>query len=333
MEKISLQEIVGAIGGTLLKGSAALHLPAISIDTRTIKAGETYLAIRGTRQDGNNYIAAAVQKGAGGLICERKPTREELESVDFAVQVYNGLTALQEIASLYRRKFDLPVVAITGSNGKTTTKEMTGKILARRLRTLVTAGNFNNQVGLPLTLLRLKRKHQAAVVELGTSSFGEIDRLARISQPNIGVITCIGHSHLQELKSLANVLKAKTELLDHIGPSGTAILNADDPYLRRAFSKYRVNLLTFGIKNKAEVTAADIRPAAGGSEISFMLRHHGRKQRVKLHTAGEHNVYNALAAASVGLTLKIPLREIAAGLAEFKPVSGRLRIINQNNDH
>lgn len=329
MEKISLREIILETGGTLLKGSAALYLPDIYTDTRLLKKGKTFLTLKGPNFNGNNFLAEAVQKGAVGLICEKEPAPEVLRKVSFVIIVKDGLKALQQIAHLYRLKFTIPIVAVTGSNGKTTTKEMIGKILSRRFCTLVTAGNLNNHIGLPLTLLRLRKKHQAAVIELGTSALGEIDTLARIASPTIGVITCIGHSHLQKLKNLQTVLQAKMELIDNLAADGTAVLNSDDPLLQKKLPKVKSKVITFGVINKAAVWAKKITVNAPGNKIVFVLVKGQQQRRVTLHTIGKHNVYNALAAASVGFELGLPLNDIVKGLAAFKAVIGRMRMVKK----
>jgi UDP-N-acetylmuramoyl-tripeptide--D-alanyl-D-alanine ligase len=327
MEKMSLQEVIRATSGTLLKGSAALYLPDLCTDTRLIKKGNTFLALKGPNFDANNFLAAAVKKGAVGLICEKQPAPALLRRLRFVVIVKNGLLALQQIAGAYRQKFPIPVVAITGSNGKTTTKEMVGKILSRRYRTLVTAGNLNNQIGLPLTLLRLRKNHQAAVLELGTSALGEIDILARIANPTIGIITCIGHSHLQELKNLPTVLQAKMELIENIGPAGIAILNNDDPLLQKRIKNITGQVITFGVRPKADITAGKITSQHEKNKLVFILAKGSQKRKVTINTLGKHNVYNALAAASAGFALGIPFADIVKGLSAFRAVTGRLRMV------
>lgn len=329
MEKISLREIVLATGGTMLKGSAALSLPDIYTDTRLLKKGNTFLTLKGPNFDGNNFLAEAVRKGAAGLICEIEPAPAVRRKAAFVIIVKDGLMALQQIAHTYRLKFNIPVIAVTGSNGKTTTKEMIGKILSRRFCTLVTAGNLNNQIGLPLTILQLRKKHQAAVLELGTSALGEIDTLARIASPTIGVITCIGHSHLQTLKNPGTVLQAKMELVGNLPVSGIAVLNKDDPWLQKKLAKVKSKVATFGVIKRADVWAKKVTVEAPDNRIYFTLEKGAQQRRVILHTIGEHNVYNALAAASVGFALGLPFSDIVKGLAAFKAVGGRMRMVKK----
>ncbi len=330
MEKISLGEIIKAAGGTLLKGDAALYLPDICTDTRAIKKGHTFLALKGPHFNANELLAEAVKKGAAGVICENKPAPAVLRKLRFAIMVKNGLTALQQIASVYRDKFDIPVIAVTGSNGKTTTKEMIGKILSRRLSILVTPGNLNNQIGVPITLLQLKQGHQAAVVELGTSAIGEIDILARIAKPTIGVITCIGQSHLQGLKDLPTVLKAKMELIKNIAPDGIAILNNDDPWIRKKVKSINCQVMTFGVAHQANISAKKITSQPDKNKTLFTLIKGKQQQRVILNILGKHNVYNALAASGAALALGLPLQDVVKGLASFKAVTGRMKMVKKN---
>jgi UDP-N-acetylmuramoyl-tripeptide--D-alanyl-D-alanine ligase len=331
MQKMALADIIKTTCGTALKSGAALNLTGICTDTRVLKPGQTYLALKGPNFDGNKFIAAALAKKAAGVISSAKPSPAELKRLGFAILVPDTLKALQQIAALYRSKFNIPVIAITGSNGKTTTKEMTGRILKKHYRALVTAGNFNNQVGVPLTLLQLNKKHQAAVLELGTSGLGEIANLAGICRPDIGVITGIGHSHLSHLKSLGTVLKAKMELIDNLSAAGIAVLNNDDPYLAKNIPKLKTRVITFGLKPGAMVSATSIRTVCGRQQVQFVLRYKGQKVPVMLNTLGVHNVYNALAAAGAALAMNISLREIAGGLNDFRPVSGRLRVIKRGS--
>ncbi|MDD5131316.1 MAG: UDP-N-acetylmuramoyl-tripeptide--D-alanyl-D-alanine ligase [bacterium] len=329
MEKISLQEITRATGGTLLKGSAALYLPDLCTDTRQLKKGNTFLALKGPHFDANEFLGAAVQKGASGLICEKQPAPVLMRKLVFVIIVKNSLLALQQIAAAYRQKFDIPVVAITGSNGKTTTKEMIGQIVSRRYRVLVTPGNLNNQIGLPLTILQLRKKHQVAILELGTSALGEIDTLSRIARPTIGVITCIGHSHLQELKNLPTVLRAKMELIWNISPAGIAVLNSDDPWLKKKIKIISRQVITFGVIHKAKVMASKITSQPDKNKILFIISNGSQKRKIILNTLGQHNVYNALAAASTGLALGIPLADIVQGLSAFHAVIGRMRMVKK----
>lgn len=322
-----MREVIQYTGGVLLRGSAAFQFSRISIDTRTLRPGDVYLALKGTQFDGHDFIAEAIKKGAGGIIGKRISSEIPAPQGTFLLKVQDSLTALQKIAHGYRKKFTMPLVAVTGSNGKTTTREFAGSILSTRYRTFVTPGNFNNHIGLPLTLLQLEREYEAVVLELGTSSLGEIDVLAKIAEPTIGVITCIGQSHLEGLKSVKNVFSAKMELVANLPEDGVAILNHDDPYLRKVIAKLKRQVISFGVPNGATVSAKNILVDYEKQSISFVLGYSGQEVPVTVPVIGEHNIYNALAAACVGIALNIPLEQIAVGLAKFRPLSGRMRVL------
>ncbi|HLC42382.1 MAG TPA: UDP-N-acetylmuramoyl-tripeptide--D-alanyl-D-alanine ligase, partial [Methylomirabilota bacterium] len=231
--------------------------------------------------------------------------------------------ALGRLAAYYRQQVSIPVVAITGSNGKTTTKEMTAQVLAMRWRVLKSEGSFNNQWGVPLTLLRLSSEHEALVVELGTSGFGEISYLASLVRPTHAVVTSIGPAHLEAFGSLAGVQKAKGELVEALGADGTAVLNADDPLVLALREKVKGQAFTFGRSPEAHVRAFDITRAPGAG-LRFTIDLAGERHPVHLAFEGAHNVYNALAAALVGSLLGLEGREIVQGLEAARPQKGRL---------
>lgn len=326
MVGLLVREVIESTGGTLCKGSAAFQFSKVSIDTRTLQKGDVYVAIKGARFDGHVFIRQAVEKGAAGIIAEHIPA-DVPETIAFAIRVTDSLKALQQMAHLYRKKFSIPLVAITGSYGKTTTKELTRAVLSEVYETFVTPGNFNNHIGLPLSLLRLEKKHEAAVLELGTSARGEITTLARIAEPTIGVITGIGQSHLEHLKTVENVFRAKMELLDNLSEQGVAILNSDDVFLAKAMTALPVPFISFGIKNEAHLLARAIEIDYKKQCIRFDISYQGETLPACVPVLGAHNVYNALAAAAVGVTLGIPLSKIAKGLGKFRPLGGRMRTL------
>lgn len=328
MDRLLVSEVLQNTGGIFLKGNAAFQFSRISIDTRTLQPGDVYVALKGARFDGHDFIAEAVKKGAIGIIGERIPAQLRDSQVAFLLEVQDSLPVLQKIAYGYRKKFTIPVVAITGSNGKTTTKELASSILSTMYRTFVTPGNFNNHIGLPLTLLQLEREHEVVVLELGTSSLGEIDALAKISEPTIGVITCIGQSHLEGLKSVKNVLAAKMELIDNLPAGGVAILNHDDLYLRKVTAELKRQVISFGVHNGATVLAKNSRVDYEKQSLSFVLNYAGEEVPVTVPIVGEHNVSNALAAACVGIALHVPLEKIVHGFRKFHPIAGRMRILH-----
>jgi UDP-N-acetylmuramoyl-tripeptide--D-alanyl-D-alanine ligase len=241
--------------------------------------------------------------------------------------VEDTLAALQELAVMHRRRFRLPVVAITGSNGKTTTKEMLASILSRRGAVLRNEGNLNNHIGVPLTLFKLDAGHRAAVIEMGMSGFGEIALLTRLVLPTVGVITNIGPAHLQFLGSTDGVAKAKGELLETMRSDGTAVLNADDPYFGTLRARFSGRTVSFGMAPSADVRASDV--DRRHDSTGLMLHAGGRQVGLRLAAVGMHNVANALAAAAAATALEVPLGTVKAGLEEFRPVAMRseLRVL------
>ena len=331
MDSISVKEILEATAGRLLRGEPSQLTRSFSTDTRTLRPGDLFIPLKGKRFDGHDFLPEAFAKGAIGTLLSDP---EKIPSSPFAllIQVEDTLTALGEIARLWRRKFPIPVVAVTGSNGKTTTKEMIRSILAQDRRVLASRGSLNNLVGLPLTLLALSPFHEAAVLELGMNALGEIRRLSEIAQPDVGVITNIGEAHLEFLGSLEGVAQAKGELLPflegdrplrgHPGvlksePGGrmekVAILNLDDPYCNGLLPQVRGRLLTFGLNKKADLWAGGVQLRKGGG-TAFVLYRGEEAVPVELPAMGYHNVYNALAAAAVGSVFDLPLQRIAEGL-------------------
>jgi UDP-N-acetylmuramoyl-tripeptide--D-alanyl-D-alanine ligase len=235
--------------------------------------------------------------------------------------VEDTIYALQEMSHLHRRKFTIPVVGITGTNGKTTTKEMLASILKRKGQVLKNEGNLNNHLGVPLTLLKLAAEHRSAVVEMGMSARGEIDRLARLTDPDVAVITNIGPAHLEFLKTLDNVAEAKGELLDNLKNTGIAVLNADDPYFDKLKKKFNGAVLSFGIDGKADVSASAV--TQGKDFTDFTITSDDSRVDVRLRTVGKHNIYNALAAAAAARAVGMPGEAVKLGLDDFVPVAMR----------
>ncbi len=280
------------------------EIKGVSIDSRTIRANELFVAIKGDRFDGHDFVPEVMKRGAWGALVDRTALANRFSSLGGLrniVPVEDTLSALQEMAFMHRRKFGIPVVGITGSNGKTTTKEMLAGILKQKGPVLKNEGNLNNHIGVPLTLLKLNADHTAAVVEMGMSAMGEIDLLARLIGPDVGVITNIGPAHLEFLKSMDRVAQAKGELFDHLKPDGTAVLNADDHYFETLKKKYNGRVLSFGIDKKSDVRASEIRPERDFTE--FTIGSDGSTVSVRLRAVGKHNIYNALAAAGAALAV------------------------------
>ncbi len=314
-----LERIARIAGGKLIGKQPAVQISGVSTDSRNIEPGALFVPLRGERFDGHDYISQAVKKGAAACLSE-----EYIEGLSVPVVcVTSTLRALGDIAAAYRLQLQGPLVAVTGSAGKTTTKEMLASILGQVGPGLKTAGNFNNLIGLPLTLLRLEAAHQWAVIEMGTSALGEIERLTEIAQPTVGIITNIGEAHLETLHGLDGVARAKGELFVGL-QGGTAIVNLDDQRVARLPLANNVKRLTYGLNPEAQVRAEAIQ--AGSDEVLFDLLMDGRRSRVRLALPGEHNVYNALAAAAAAYELNVALELIVAGLESFVPAKGRMNL-------
>ena len=318
-----VNEIIKATAGKLIQGKLSEKLGAISTDSRKIKPHEVFLALKGNNFDGHSYVNAVIKLGVAGLIVENIPGCLIPKEI-IVIQVKDTTLALGKIARFQRKKMDLPVIAVTGSNGKTTTKEMLAWILSAKGQVLKNEGTENNQVGLPQTLLRLTSGDNFAVVEMGTNHFGEIDYLAKIAAANIGVITNIGLSHIEFLKDLNGVLKEKSALLDNLVKPGLAVLCSDDKMLKRLILNQDIkeNVFTYGINEKSDFNASSIKFCNGKLEFKVNFKHD-----FVLSTIGHHNIYNALAAITVGRLLGLDYSKIAERLANFEFPKGRLNLI------
>ena len=315
-EKKLLEKLLGGLGSMDIKG--------VSIDSRNIREGELFVAIKGDRFDGHDFVPEAIKKGACGALVERSVLENKYESLGVLkniLPVEDTLLALQEMSHMHRRKYSIPVVGITGSNGKTTTKEMLAGIMKRKGPVLKNEGNLNNHIGVPLTLLKLEARHRAAVIEMGMSAAGEIDLLARLVSPDVGIITNVGPAHLEFLGTMDGVAEAKAEMLGNLETGGTAVFNADDPYFEMLKKKWNGRVYSFGIDTKADVNASEIRQ--DGNFTDFTLTAGGSNVKVRLRTVGKHNVYNALAAAAAAISTGMSLDAVKYGLDDFAPVAMR----------
>lgn len=325
------REIIEATAGELVCGDLQHGFSKIFIDSRMTADDGVFVAICGENHDGHTFLPAVVDQGGRGLVVKR----EKIEQLPLAawktmgvvcIAVADTTRALGDLAAFHRRRSPASVVGITGSNGKTTTRQFTASVVAQQYSTLATAGNFNNQIGLPLTLLGLAPGHQWAVVELGTNNPGEIARLADICSPDIGVITNIGPAHLEGLGSIEGVAREKGSLLDGLRKDGTAVLNADDARILQLARQTRRRVVLYGLSAKAAVRATEVQQHEAG--ISFTLNMADEKIAIRLNTVGSFMVTNALAAAAVGYRLGLSGSAIKAGLEAFIPVSGRMNILH-----
>ena len=318
-----VDEIIKATKGLLVQGSLEDKITGISTDSRKLKPQEAFLALRGKNFDGHDFIDESIKAKVSCIIVEKKP-KIFLPAGLTVIKVKDTLLALADIARFQRQKINLPVIAVTGSNGKTTTKEMIAWVLSDNARVLKNEGTKNNQIGLPQTLIQLTKKDKFAVVEIGTNHFGEVDYLAKIARPNIGVITNIGPSHLEFFKNLKGVSREKTSLLDNLARPAIALLNADDKLLKDLI-RHRIKgqqIFSYGIKEKSDFRASGIKLT--GSKVRFKVN---SKFNFELSTLGGYNIYNALAAIALGRILGYSYPQIRARLTAFKFPKGRLNLI------
>jgi UDP-N-acetylmuramoyl-tripeptide--D-alanyl-D-alanine ligase len=320
------QDCLNALEGQLLRGDLACPFRGVSINSRTVVRGELFVCIKGDRFDGHDFLADVIEKKVGGIIISdpeklpSKPVRSEEEP--FVIHVQDTLKALQDLASFQRKRFPFQVVAITGTNGKSTTKEMIASILETKFKTLKTQGNLNNHIGVPLTLLKREPSHEMGVLELGMSAAGEIKRLAEIAQPDIGVITNISEGHLVQLKSLKDIQSAKGELFDALTEQSTAIVNADDPLVLELARSLRAKTVTFGIDQPADVRASEIENK-DNLGFQFKVSLFDKTLSVRLPYLGYCNIYNALAALATGYSLGIKEDAMTRGLENYQRMSQR----------
>lgn len=318
--KLALSKIAECLGGAGDFDPAAVA-QGYSIDTRTVQPGELFFAVKGERLDGHDYVAAALERGAVAAVVQRNQLAR-FSSKRNLIAVDDGLLALQKLATCVRRQWGKPLIAVTGSAGKTTTKELTARVLGARFCVHKTEGNLNNHFGLPLQLLKLEPEHDIAVIELGMSHPGEITALARIAEPGYGVVTNVAPVHLGHFRSLAGIAKAKQELIDSLPKTGTAILNADDDYVSQFGLQFQGKIVTYGMRRVADVRAENVEQRGyDGSSFDFVGS--GERKRMELPLIGQHNVYNALAAIAVALQHGVTLNEAAEALASTRAVDKR----------
>ena len=326
MPAFTLEEILTATEAKALKTDNHDFADVVT-DTRKIEQGVLFVALKGERFNGEDFAAEALKKGAAGVIVGKDCSKENLEAAGkeqgTVLQAEDTLAAYQQLAHLHRLRFDLPVVAITGSNGKTTTKDLTAAVLSARGPVQKTQANFNNEIGLPLTLLGIGAEHKAAVVEIGMRGLHQIEALAPIAAPQIGIVTNVGETHMELLGSLENIAKAKAELVEAIPAGGTVILNADNSYVAgmREQAREGVKVLTFGIEQPADVKAEAIRTE--GNQTLFMVEFENERHEYVLPMVGRHNVYNSLAAIAAGFALGLTAAEIHEGLLSLEATKMR----------
>ncbi|MBN2516148.1 MAG: UDP-N-acetylmuramoyl-tripeptide--D-alanyl-D-alanine ligase [Deltaproteobacteria bacterium] len=321
----TVEEIIKATGGSLIRGRVEQCVAGISTDSRTVSKDNLFIPLAGERYDGHAFINNAVNKGATGILVQRGREGDTIGIPGHIciISVDDTLNAYGDIAGSWRNRFDIPVIAVTGSSGKTTTKEMIAATTGLSKTVLKNRGNLNNLVGLPLTLLEMNSDHQVAVLEMGTNRPGEIARLTEIARPYVGVITNVGPAHLAGLKSLEGVREEKGTLFSTMEQEGVAVVNYDDQAVVTAAQSWRGKRITFGTHRDAYVRAEEV-TQKGASGLHFILIIGEERREVSLPVLGVHNVHNALAAAACSWSLDIDIDDICRGLATVAQVDGRM---------
>ena len=319
----TVREICAAVGGTLLQGEGDALITGVTTDSRAVSAGQLFIPLTGERFDGHAYIDVALTAGAAGCLTARTP--ETLLPGKAYVQVADTRLALAALAAWYRSRFDLPVVQITGSAGKTTTKEMVAAVLSQRYDTLKTQANFNNDIGTPLTLLGLAPHHQAAVIETGMNHFGEIRYLGAMVRPDIAVITNVGDAHIENLgNTRQGILQAKCEIFEHLSPDGIAVLNGDDPLLNTVALPQTILRCGRGEGCDVRVTDVDDRGIEG---VACTVTTAQASYRLHTDSPGAYMIYPMAMAAAIGEALGLTGEEITAGVAAYVPTGSRMHLI------
>ena len=329
MEAITIREILTAVNGTLLQPfDEDRTIDCVDTDSRKMNRGSLFIPLSGERFDGHVYIDQALEDGALG--CLTHEPVENLRPDKFYIQVEDTMTALGALARYYRHKFDLKVVGITGSVGKTTTKDMVAAVLSQRFRVLKTEGNYNNNIGVPKTIFRLDHTHQIAVIEMGMNHLGEIDYLTRIAEPDVAIITNVGDAHIENLGSRENTLQAKAEIFNGVRQGGVAILNGDDPLIAKLDGVLIHPITWYGESEHCAWRCASISEGEHDTMVLSAETPIGRFTTT-VHCLGRHMLYPALSAAAVGAHFGLTLEEISRGIEAFAPTKMRMDIVRCKN--
>ncbi|MBI5327917.1 MAG: UDP-N-acetylmuramoyl-tripeptide--D-alanyl-D-alanine ligase [Deltaproteobacteria bacterium] len=360
MIRLTIKDVLNAVGGRLIQGDKNACINGVSTDSRNISNGELFFALKGPRFDGHSFVNDVLKKGAAGVIVQREePAAKESEKggkgereikifsdspiLRFSdsnpqfgiVQVEDTLSALGNLARYWREMHPVPLIAVSGSCGKTTTKEMIAAILKTSRSIIKTQGNLNNLIGLPLTIFRLNNIHKAAVLELGISEKGEMKKLAQICKPDVAVLTNISEAHTATLGNVEGVASAKGELFQNMDTHGAAIINIDDPQLRNMAENIKMKKITFSLQSKADVMLKEVKSTgqgvrnSGGIAAAFLVM--GKEIPVRLKYAGMHNLYNAASAIAATIPLGATKEEIIDGLYSTEPMHGRMEIVILEN--
>ncbi len=326
MQNMTLANIAACLQGTLCNaiGKEQVTITGAVIDSRQVEEGFAFFAVKGEKVDGHCFIPQVAKKGAALVICETVP---EVEIPYILVE--DTLVALKKVAAFYREQLEIPIIGVTGSVGKTSTKEMIAATLSASFRVLKTEGNFNNEIGLPLTILRIRKEHQVAVVEMGISEFGEMSRLSQVAKPNICVITNIGQCHLENLGDRDGVLKAKTEIFESMAPDGYVVLNGDDDKLATISEVHGRKPYFFGLYEDGPEKVASALNVEGHGLFgsSFQMELFGETLSAEVPLPGQHMVANSLAACCVGHILGMDKESLLKGIASVQATGGRSNIL------
>ena len=331
MEPMTIREILEAVHGSLLGEFGDLNrtVGRVETDSRTIHAGSLFIPLSGERFDGHAYINSALEGGAAGCFTQRE--RESYLSGKFYIKVDSTQRALRDLAKYYKAKFPIPVIAITGSVGKTTTKDMVAAVLGEKYNVLKTEGNLNNDIGVPMTLLRLKPEHQIAVLELGMNHAGEIDYLSAIVEPDMILMTNIGDSHIEHFGSREKILEAKSEIFHYAKAHAPAVINGDDPLLNTLPGKLDHPFIRVGSGEGLDYRAVDL-SSDGRSRITCKVEAPDGQFPVEIPALGDHMIYPTLMAAAVGKQFGLTDKEIADGVLHFAPTKMRMNILTRDDD-
>ncbi|QSX08923.1 UDP-N-acetylmuramoyl-tripeptide--D-alanyl-D-alanine ligase [Alkalibacter rhizosphaerae] len=323
MKPIKIEKICNVINGSASGGDLGKEITGVKIDTRQIKAGDLFVALPGEKTDGHLHLKSAKEGGASAALCQQPV--DPIEGLTI-IQVDDTIKALQRLASYYRALFDVPVIALTGSSGKTTTKNILVEVLSQKYKTIGTRGNKNNHIGMPLMVFDMDDDTEVAVFEMGMSGFGEIETLVQIAKPDYAIITNIGTAHMEQLGSRENILKAKAEILSTLGPDQTALVNGDDPYLRQLPpGKYHACL--FGLEGEdLDWTCTSYEMDAISLTMTVREKDQDQEDIYFFTLPGRHNVYNCLVGIAIGRMMGLSKEEIQTGLNAFVPMDNRMEI-------
>ena len=326
MEPVTIGEILAAVDGTLMGIPMEEHavVTSVTTDSRAIQPGSLFIPLSGDRYDGHAFIQSALEHGAAGCLFHRD--REHYLPGKFYIKVRSTHRALRDLAQWYKRRFDIPFVCVTGSVGKTTTKDMIAAVLGERFRVLKTDGNFNNDIGLPLTLLRLEQKHQICVLEMGMNHAGEIEYLSELVEPDVAVITNVGDAHMENLGSREGIFRAKCEIFSHMKAEGLAILNGDDEWLKPLRDRLPFSTLLVGTGDGMDYRADEV-SSDGRSHLCCRISTPAEVVQADIPALGTHMIYPAMMAAAVASHFGMSGQEISRGMRAFLPTKMRMNIL------